>query len=173
MYELKKILQHHYMCVLQPKLDPSIISEYLSARWNSQMSYFHNFVIFLEQQVTKKMLQPENMSLLKNMLPLSTAAHITKCARSPPINSPCWDLSGLKQMRYRNTENGKLKLCSWWNHEWQVSTQSVQHNIWKWVNHGHIFHIVNVATCSCFLLQLLFLDTPLPGLFCPEKASKK
>lgn len=121
----------------------------------------------------KKMLQPENMSLLKNMLPLSTAAHITKCARSPPINSPCWDLSGLEQMRYRNTETGKLKLCSWWNHEWQVSTQSVQHNIWKWVNHGHIFHIVNVATCSCFLLQLLFLDTPLPGLFCPEKASKK
>lgn len=58
------------------------------------MSYFHNFVIFLEQQVTKKMLQPENMSLLKNMLPLSTAAHITKCARSPPYKlsllRPVW-----------------------------------------------------------------------------------
>lgn len=113
-YELKKILQHHYMWDLQPKSDPSIISEHLSARWNSQMSYFHNFVIFLEHQVTKNDPARKYVSFLK---------HVTSNC-SPPqsvLDSPyerfllgsVWN----QTMKNRSIEIGAWWLCSWWHHE--------------------------------------------------------
>ena len=133
MYGLEKNLQYWHMCMLGPELEPSILPENLSTRWNGQMSYFSNFVILFEQQPPP----PANAQSRKyaSLGIAVTSSHNCLYDRThevPSITLPAQVWFGPKQWDSGKIQRGRWKQSSWWNQEWHHRDTEAQFIIWKW-----------------------------------------